>query len=175
MCVVNRLLCLVAILGAAIFFASDALAQCSTVNPTCDFACSVLKYCPGPIACNVDTDCGVGGARCITGICRGGRPTGGCHLLVEQINVALARLGILNASIQRSVSAQICRGRALAQVEAEVAARAQGLRQLAVVMDRPSSAVCAKRTPTAATISVVRGTFVNRVDQGVGLEVPRAQ
>ena len=64
MCVVNRLLCLVAILGAAIFFASDALAQCSTVNPTCDFACSVLKYCPGPIACNVDTDYGVGGARC---------------------------------------------------------------------------------------------------------------
>jgi len=38
-----------------------------------------LKYCPGPIACNVDTDCGVGGAGCITGICRGGRPTGGCH------------------------------------------------------------------------------------------------
>ena len=98
-------------------------------------------------------------------------------LLVRQINVALARLGILNASIQRSVSAQICRGRAAAQVEVEmeVAARAQGLRQLAVVMDRPSSAVCAKRTPTAATISVVRGTFVNHVDQGVRLEVPRAQ
>jgi hypothetical protein len=77
--VVTKLFCVMAILGAAIFFASDASAQCSTVNPTCDLACSVLKYCPGPIACNVDTDCGVGGARCITGFCRGGRPTGGCH------------------------------------------------------------------------------------------------
>lgn len=62
----------------AINLATDASAQCSTVNPTCDFAFR-LKYCPDPIACNVDTDCGVGRGRCITGFCRGGRPTGGCH------------------------------------------------------------------------------------------------
>jgi hypothetical protein len=58
--------------------------------------------------------------------------------VVRQINVALARPGILNALIQRSVSAPICRGRAVAQAELEVAARVQGLRQLAVVMDRLS-------------------------------------
>jgi hypothetical protein len=79
MCVVGRLLCLVAILGAAIFFPSGASAQCSTVNRTCDFACSVLKYCPGPIACNSDADCGVGRGRCRLGFCRGGRPPGDCN------------------------------------------------------------------------------------------------
>ena len=82
---------------------------------------------------------------------------------------ALARLGILNASIQRSVSAQICRGRTAAQVE--VAARAQGLRQLAVVMDRPSSAACAKRTPTAATIGPGQYFKTEQAKSHVGLTV----
>jgi hypothetical protein len=78
MSVLKKLLCVLAVLGAPTLLASDASAQCSTVNPPCDFACSVLKYCPGPIACNVDTDCGVGRGRCINGFCRGGRPIGGC-------------------------------------------------------------------------------------------------
>jgi len=91
--VLNKGLCVVAVLGLATFLANDASAQCSTVNPSCDFACSVLKYCPGPIACNTDTDCGVGRGPALVDFVEAVVQRAAVTQLVRQISVALARLG----------------------------------------------------------------------------------
>jgi hypothetical protein len=131
MSILHRLLSVAIVLGLATLLTSDASAQCSTVNRTCDFACSVLKYArspviPTPIAESVAAVAALGFVEGDVRLATATQPVG-------QTNVAFVRLGIPSASLPWWVCVSICRG---LRVAAAGEAEARDLRHVAADMVR---------------------------------------